>query len=140
MARKSRADIKKSVKAIVQSKNLTQAYQKIHPDTSVKSAKKNQHRLLKDPRICEELERVLDMSKPLSITKDNLVKVLGTVIALWQRGQERTENMLRTVEILAKLVPDFASKSEIHSYQHMSDEELDREITRKYKGLLDARN
>lgn len=136
MKRSKKLKLQKTVNAIVEAKTLTEAYLRTHPESTVESAKKNQYRLLKNPQIQEELNKVLGNTKPIEVTRDRLVAILGTVISRWHQGLEKTSDLLRTVELLSNLVPDFADKKEIHEYKHLSEEELDKEIQKKYQNLL----
>lgn len=136
MKRAKRMRIMREAKAIIDSKTLVDAYMKSHPDSTLDSAKKNAWRMLKRPAVQEQLTKILENAKPVDITKDRLVVILGEVIARWYIGEEKTSDMIRTIELLSNLCPEFSSKQEIHQFKHMTEAELDAEIKKKYGNLL----
>ena len=132
---------KQAAKAILDSNSLAEAYKKTHPKSSDASAKKNSGRLLKMEHIDGELERRLKDGKKFEVTKDNLVKILhnlmdifytefSTGVALKDRTVKASD-MIRMVEALSQLVPEFVSRTEIQAYSHMSDKELDESLKMK---------
>ena len=129
---------KEQVKAILESNTLTDAYLKTHPNSTYKSAVKNGYRMLRNKDVVKSLEEIFDLQEPMAVTRDNMVKVFQTVVARWQRGMEKTQDMLRAAENLSKLVPEFVNRQEIDSYHTMQEPELRQELDRKLKGYYDA--
>ena len=135
MGRRNKKQIKEAVKAILESKTQAEAYQKLHPECKPENAMKNSHRLMKNEDIVNELNRVLDMSKALSIDKELIVKIHSMIIMKWMRGEEKTADVIRVLENLQKLVPDFVDRKTISDYSKLSDSELDNELQSRLREL-----
>lgn len=127
--------VKEQARAILDSKTLNEAYLKTHPDATYNSADKNAWKMLKNPQVVEELERLMDKVKPLEVNKANLIKLLTMIVQNWQDKKERTSDFLRAIEILARLVPEFNEKKSIDVYGHMSEEQLNNEISDRINKL-----
>lgn len=130
----NRKKVKEQVKAIMDSKSLTEAYMKTH-NCSQDTAKKHAYRMLRNPEILAELEKQMDAVRPIDVNKTNLVKMLTMVIQNWQEGVEKTADFLRAVEILSRLVPDFSEKKSIETYTNLDDKALNDEITTRLKRM-----
>lgn len=130
----NRKKVKEQVKAIMDSKSLTEAYMKTHNCTE-NTAKKHAYRMLRNPEILAELEKQMDAVKPVDVNKTNLIKMLTMVIQNWQEGAEKTADFLRAVEILSRLVPEFSDKKSIEMYNNMDDKTLNDELKERFKRL-----
>lgn len=134
MGKLTRKDIKLQVKAIMESKSLTEAYKKTH-NCSDATANAHASDMLKRPEVVAELEKQLEAMRPVEVNKNNLIKLLTMVVSNWQSGKERTSDFLKAIELLSRLVPEFSDKRDINIYQNMTDEQLDQEIKTKFKQL-----
>jgi len=114
----------KQVKAVLESNSLTDAYLKTHPNSSRESAKANAYRII-TPELMEELRRVLALDKVAHTTRETIEKILYLVIAKWTKGDERTGDMIRALELLSKLVPDFKDRHQMEDISQLSEKDID---------------
>lgn len=128
--------VKEQVKAIMECKTITEAYKKTHNCTQ-DTAEKNAYKMLKNPDIIAELEKQLGEMKTIDINKSNLIKLYQSIILAWQTQDPRVKasDVIRVFENLQKLVPEFVDRQSIATYEHMTDEQLDREIKERFKNL-----
>lgn len=134
MARLSKKDIKLQAKAIMESNSLQEAYSKTHNCTE-ETAEKNAYKMLKNPEILAELEKRIESTKPINVNKTTLTQILTLVVHNWQKGKEKTADLLRAVEILSKLCPEFSEKKDINVYQNMTEDQINKEINDKLRSL-----
>lgn len=118
------------VKALLESKTVTEAYMKTHPRSSRASAEKNQWTMWNNPDLVTEFKKALDMERPMTVNKENLEKLLMMVVVGWTHGKERTTDFVKVIELLSKLVPDFVDRKQVSEYERMSSEDLEKEIKR----------
>jgi hypothetical protein len=126
----SSKDVKnlKAAKALLESSTLMEAYKKLHPKSSDKSANMNGYRMINE-QVIEEVRRVLALEKAATATRENLEKLLFMVVSQWVRGTERTENMLNAIKLLTQLVPDFKERFSTESLPQNEDE-INKELKR----------
>ena len=127
-----RKRVKEQVKAIMDSKTLTDAYMKTHNCTR-ETARKNAGNMLKNPAIAAELEKQMNLIKPIEVNKNNIIRMLTMVVQNWQQGEEKTTDFLRAIELLSRLVPEFSDKHTIETYQNMSEDELNKLLSERLK-------
>lgn len=119
-------------KALLEAPTVKEAYKMTHPNCkSEDSASVQSHRMI-TPEVVEEMRRILQTEQIAPINKENLVKLFMLVITGWQQGTEKTSDMLRAMEALKELVPDFKDRKEITT---LSESELDQEINRLARQL-----
>lgn len=129
-----RKRVKEQVKAIMESKTLTQAYMKTH-NCSENTAKKHAYEMMKNPEIVAEIDKQLSLVKAVDVNKQSLVKLLTLVVMSWQNGTEKTADFLRAIELLSRLVPEFSDKHTIEHYQNMTDDQINSELSERLKKL-----
>ena len=122
-------------KAIMTSRTLTEAYKKSHPNASHATADANCSDMLKHPAVLKKVEELINLAAPMEVTRQSIIKLYQTILERYLTGQENGANFIRALENLQKLVPDFVDRREVNSYEHMSDEELDKVIKDKYSRL-----
>ncbi len=119
----------KFAKAILESNNLTDAYLKTHPKSSKKNASINVYRII-TPEVVEELRRVLDLEKLAETNKATLEKILHIIMAKWLQKDEKTADVLRAIEILTKLVPEFKERIGVEDLSTLPESEIDGRLRR----------
>lgn len=136
----NRKRVKEQVKAIMSCKTITEAYKQTHNCTE-ETAEKNAYKMLKNPDILAELEKQLDEMKTININKDNIIKLYQSIILDYQNQKNsqyprvRASDVIRVLENLQKLVPEFVDRQTISTFDHMSNEQLDKEIKERFKNL-----
>lgn len=136
----NRKRVKEQVKAILECKTAVQAYKKTHNCTD-ETAKKNAYLMFKNPDILNELEKQLNEMKTINVNKENIIKLYQSIILDYQRQKTdgymgiKTSDIIRVLENLQKLVPDFVDRQSVATYDHMTDEQLDKEIKERFKNL-----
>lgn len=116
-------------KAVLESRTLPDAYLKLNPKSSIKSAHTNCYRLL-TPEVMDKVRTIMHVDSLGETGKVMLEKVLQMVIARWLAGEESTKDMLSAVAILSRLVPDFKDRQVLEDLSRKKPEELDEEIKR----------
>ena len=129
----NRKQVKEYAKAIMESGTLKEAYAKTHPKASPHSARCNAHRMLENAEVLKEYETMFQTAMPTDVTKEKIVKLFYLVVVRWHKGEEKTENMLRACENLSKLVPEFIDRHEVSAYKNMSEDDLNRELKRRFE-------
>ena len=89
--------------------------------------------MLKNPAIAAELEKQMNLIKPIEVNKNNIIRMLTMVVQNWQQGEEKTTDFLRAIELLSRLVPEFSDKHTIETYQNMSEDELNKLLSERLK-------
>ena len=117
----------KKVQALMESKTLKEAYQKIHPDASGETARAGAGTML-TAEVFEEIKRLMGIEAVVQANKDTLEKVLFLVVSRWIAKEEKTADMIAAVRELTKLVPEFKDKLQIEDISNASEEELDRKL------------
>ena len=133
MSRNSKKKIKEQVKALMESKTDVEAYMKIHPESTIENARRNAYRMMKSPELLIELEKQIANTKPIEVNKTNLLRLLTMIVNSWQNGGEKTADVLRAIELMSKLVPDFSDKKQIEVYNNMDESQLNKELTERLK-------
>lgn len=113
---------------------VTRAYKKTHPGSSKKSAENNGKRLLEHEATMAEFDKLFEQAKPFDVTKEKIITMYREVLQGWVNREDtriKTADFLRALENLQKLCPEFVDRKEIDSYQHMSEDELDKAIADK---------
>lgn len=129
----NKRETKKKQAAIVlaTSESAAEAYQKLHPDASPASVKANAWRLLADPGIQAEVNKLVAANLGFQINKQTLVTLLSIIITGGLEGKESTKDMLEAIKVLTKLVPEFNEKADVSvTYERAPEAELDAEIKR----------
>lgn len=129
----TKKQIKLAARAIMESKTDYEAYMKLHPNSSVENAQRNAYRMMKNPELLAELEKQIEATKPIEVNKTNLLRLLTMVIQSWQKGEEKTADLLRAIELMSRLVPDFSDKKQIEVYNNMDDAQLNKELSERLK-------
>lgn len=112
----------------MKSGDVVGAYMNTHKKSTKESAKRSVSRFLSAENI-EEFKKLLQLDRLATVNRHNLEKILLMVVARWTEGQEKTTDVLKAVDILKGLVPDFVSRHEnVTDYSKMSEGELDDEI------------
>lgn len=121
---------KQAAIALATSKTAEEAYRKLHPEASDKSVRSNAWRLLADPGIQDEVNKLVSKNLGFKVSKQTLVTLLSVIITNGLEGRESTSNMLEAIKVLARLVPEFNEKVDVNSFERLPETELDAEIKR----------
>lgn len=132
MGRLSKKDIKLQAKAILESKTLVEAYKKTH-NCNDNTARSHCSDMLNNPQVMAELEKMLDTMKTIDVTKANIIKLYQSIILDYQadRNGVRASDVIRVLENLQKLVPEFVDRHVVENYENMTDEQLTKAIQDK---------
>jgi len=117
----------KFAKALIESNSLTDAYLKTHPKSSKKSASINVYRVLK-PEVIETLKELLQLEKIAVTNREMIEKILQIVIAKWVSKEERTNDMLKAIDILTKLVPEFKERIGVEDLSQLPETEVNARL------------
>jgi len=119
----------KFAKAIMESHTLSEAYMKTHPGSTQDSASRNVYRTL-NPELIQLLKEVSQLDRIAETNKETLEKILHIVIAKWLSGTERTTDMLKAIDTLTKLVPEFKERIGVEDLSTLPETEIDIRLKR----------
>lgn len=117
----------KRLKALLESSTVKEAYKKLNPNATDKTAVDNGHRIL-TPELFNRVKELMGFESVIKANRDMLEKVLFMVIDRWLNKEEKTPDMIAAVKELTKLVPEFSDKLQIEDISKASEEELDRKL------------
>lgn len=127
---------KQAAIVLATSQSAVEAYQKLHPDCKPESAKSNAWRLLEDPAIQEEVNKLVAKNLGFKVDKQTIVTLLSVIITGGLKGTESTRDMLDAIKVLTKLVPEFKDHIDLTAdISKKSEAELDSEIEMWMKKL-----
>ncbi len=131
--RPSKKDIEnlKAAQAIMQSKNITDAYMKTHPKSTKESAGKNAHRLLNED-VFKMVKELLQLERIAATNRENLEKMLHVVIARYLRGEENGNVYVAAIKLLTQLVPEFKDRYEVEGLDSKDEAAIDKELRERY--------
>jgi len=127
-------DIKnlKSAKAIMDSKTLSEAYLKTHPNTTPENARKNCRRMLNE-EILDSVKELLDLERIAETNRDNLEKMLQLVVARYINREETGNVYVSALKLLTQLVPEFKERYELRDeIDKKSEADIDKVLKDRY--------
>lgn len=114
--------------AVLNTGSLPKAYQKL-TGCADSTAKLKAGRFFSDPQVLEILEAVLQYNNFNPTNREIIEKVLQMVVANWIQGKEATKDMLKALELLSKLIPDFKNRSEsTKAVKTRTPEEIEKQL------------
>ena len=129
----------KNLLAILSNPTLEQAYKSTHPNCTDKSAREAAGRMI-TPELIEELRAALAIDPKIKTTRVTLERFLYLILGKYIKGEERTSDALRAVELLSKLVPDFKDRIGVEDLSSLPESELDARLRRLGVNPDDAGN
>lgn len=131
--RPSKKDIEnlKAAQAIMQSKNITDAYMKTHPNSTKESAEGNAHRMLNED-VFNMVKELLQLERIAATNRENLEKMLHVVVARYLRGEENGNVYVAAIKLLTQLVPEFKERYEVDELDKKDEAAIDKELRERY--------